>query len=1207
MTLIADLIDIPERVHSGDFVLKLTEGVTRPDDTLGTYVVTPQLAQCFDNAFGFIRSAFDARGSKAAYLHGSFGSGKSHFMAVLHLLLQGNPAARSIPELAGVVRKHNDWTDGKKFLLVPYHLIGARSMESAILGQYVEHLHQLHPKAPVPAVYVAEGLLADARRLREQMGDDPFFHRLNQSKEAEPGGWGHLEAAWDAERFEQALCANPGSDERGKLISDLVKSFFASYRNVVRDGREEYVRLDDGLSVISRHAQALGYDALILFLDELILWLASNAADVTFVNREGQKLAMLVEAQKSDRPIPIVSFVARQRDLRELVGDHLTGAEQLAFADVLKWWEARFHTITLEDRNLPAIAERRVLKPRSPAARQQLDQAFDETKKVRDEVMSTLLTSTADPQMFRQVYPFSPALMQTLVAVSSVLQRERTALKVMVQLLVDQRHCLKLGDVVPVGDLFDVISQGDEAVSEVMRQHFENARRLYRQKLLPLLETQYGLRKAEVDVGPEAGPQHLAFRADDRLIKTLLLGALVPEVEALKGLTAARLAALNHGTIRSPIPGREGQMALTRCRQWAAQVGEIKIGDEPTNPTISVQLSAVDTETVLEKARNEDNTGNRRRKIKEILFRELGIEDRDEMWLTHELTWRGTRRQVELLYANVRELPDESLRARGQDWKVVIDFPFDEANRTPHDDIARLQQFRQSNGATNTLLWIPSFLSRDALRDLGKLVILDHILAGERFTDYASHLSAVDRTAGRALLDNQRSQLRQRLVTFLEGAYGSAKPFPGSIDEGHEPGEHTQSLDPTFQPQPPIGANLREAFQHLLDQALSHQFPAHPWFETDVRLPVLKKVYAEVQRAVQDPEGRVVVDKPVRQVVRQIACPLKLGDMSETHLVAGQYWRKHFAQKHARDGGSLTVARLRAWMDEPEPRGLPGEVGNLVALVFADQEKYAFFRHGGPAHGTLESLPDDLELRPEKLPDPDLWDRARDHASRILGLAPPELLNANNVSKFAQDAKDEVAKGRAACERLRRMLRETFPAHGVEASADRLRTAEMTVAFVEAVAHARPDGVVAAMATADVATSAEAMGSTFKKAEHVCAAIESVNWQIFETLRQAGDDDATRRIHAQVIDALRRDEHAVALGPALKNAEHAAVAEIQRRLQPPPPPPEPGRVTIERGAQAALRLGDARQLLGKIERHLESDPDARLTVTWEVFKEGKPR
>ena len=91
MTLLKDLINIPERVHQGDFVLKLSEGVTHAEATLRDYVVTPQLVDSFDNALGFIKQSVESGGSKAAYLHGSFGSGKSHFMAVLHLLLQQCP------------------------------------------------------------------------------------------------------------------------------------------------------------------------------------------------------------------------------------------------------------------------------------------------------------------------------------------------------------------------------------------------------------------------------------------------------------------------------------------------------------------------------------------------------------------------------------------------------------------------------------------------------------------------------------------------------------------------------------------------------------------------------------------------------------------------------------------------------------------------------------------------------------------------------------------------------------------------------------------------------------------------------------------------------------------------------------------------------------------------------------------------------------
>jgi predicted ATPase len=118
MTLIKDLIAIPDRVQRGDFVLKQSEDIEYPERVLENFV-TPELAKDFDAALTFIRSAIQGRTSKATYLHGSFGSGKSHFMAVLHLILQGNPAARAIQELAWVIQKHNDWLAGKRFLLVP--------------------------------------------------------------------------------------------------------------------------------------------------------------------------------------------------------------------------------------------------------------------------------------------------------------------------------------------------------------------------------------------------------------------------------------------------------------------------------------------------------------------------------------------------------------------------------------------------------------------------------------------------------------------------------------------------------------------------------------------------------------------------------------------------------------------------------------------------------------------------------------------------------------------------------------------------------------------------------------------------------------------------------------------------------------------------------------------------------------------------------
>ena len=186
MPLLRDLIHLPEHVTQGDFVMRLSEGVTKGSDTVADYVVTEQLAGCFDSALVLVKTALQSKSSRGTYLHGSFGSGKSHFMAVLHLILQGNATARGIPELSAVIAKHNDWIGGKKFLLVPYHMIGKDSMESAILGGYVERVAELHPDAPLPAVYRAEGLFRDAASLRERLGDAKFFEGLNEGRS--PGG-----------------------------------------------------------------------------------------------------------------------------------------------------------------------------------------------------------------------------------------------------------------------------------------------------------------------------------------------------------------------------------------------------------------------------------------------------------------------------------------------------------------------------------------------------------------------------------------------------------------------------------------------------------------------------------------------------------------------------------------------------------------------------------------------------------------------------------------------------------------------------------------------------------------------------------------------------------------------------------------------------------------------------------------------------------
>ncbi|GAA5044779.1 hypothetical protein GCM10023336_07530 [Streptomyces similanensis] len=94
----------------------------------------------------------------------------------------------------------------------------------------------------------------------------------------------------------------------------------------------------------------------------------------------------------------------------------------------------------------------------------------------------------ADEESFRLTHPFSPAFMDTLVHVSSAHQRNRTGMKLMGQLLADHRAELRLADLIPVGDLYPLITAGgDKPFTHSLKVVFEAADKLYRTKLRPYL------------------------------------------------------------------------------------------------------------------------------------------------------------------------------------------------------------------------------------------------------------------------------------------------------------------------------------------------------------------------------------------------------------------------------------------------------------------------------------------------------------------------------------------------------------------------------------------------------------------------------------------------------------------------------------------------------------------------------------------------
>ncbi len=1183
--LLADVIEIPDAVHDGDFVLKLSDGLrdeAKIRETVDDYVVTPPLEKNLREALALIGAAVTQHASKGAILHGSFGSGKSHFMAVLHLLLQRHAVVRSKRELAGVVAESDAWnTPERKFLLVPFHLLDSESLEQAVFSGYAEHVRALHPEAPVPAVYRSERLFADAEQTRRNAGDELFLEKLGEDEEGEDDGWGG--EAWTLRRYHDARAAPAGDPERDALVSALLKGWFPGYSEVQARGKETYVDFDEGLAVMSKHAKGLGYDAVVLFLDELILWLAGIAHDEGRVRAEFQKLSKLVEARKADRPAPIVSFIARQRDLSELVSANLTGVGKVNFEDLSQYITGRFSEIRLADQNLVDVAYARVLKPKSADAAAEIDRMFAKTRDIRRPVMDALLNQGGSEESFRKLYPFSPALVDTLVEVSHLLSRNRTSLKVMLQMLSRQKQTLELGEIIPVGDLFDAVTEGAEAFGGPWKTHFDRAREVYDQKLLPLVladhpDAQLGrplTAKEAADRGPE-DPVAAAVRGDGRLLKTALLASLLPNVEALRDLTAERLVALNWGVVKTRFGSGEAAKVAQKLAKWASQTGEIKLGGNvDTNPTVSIRTEGIDTDAILDAADAIDTPGNRVDIIRKTLVKELGLPGEASTisgTLTRDFVWRGTKREADVLFQNVREAAPGTLLASGSGnvWKAVVDFPIDTAADPEDGDREAIDRFKARHAdGTRTLLWLPAQLAEAEQKSLGRLVKAEHVLAGDRLdTDYGARLAPSERALARQQLETQRDQLRQRLRNALRAAYGvmgaaDAKPLlaPGSEDH-----VRFESLFKGWTPRTPATAGLGDAFLALLDQAVSSQYPAHPKLGLAAGEAVTparaRRVWEVVQKAAGDGH-RWEVPRAEQDLLRAIAVPLELGIQGDTHFALGEGWKERLERVA---GTAETVKDLRAELDKPNPRGLPDLLSDLVLMAFAATTNRGFFLHGAPIEPLPGKLEDAAELRPKPLPSEEDWVLAGEAAAAVFGVAAPKQRNATQVAVLQSKLAGAAATHAGAVDRVAAGLKKLTATGLVSQSGTRARR---NAAAVELIAAARPGArAEAAAAIAAVAAAARASAGADPlaalgpavKAESAAAAIEGLQLDRVETLRRIAEGTVPRRRGDAALEALREalaaGELEVPLGPAVRafHAEAQATLNDVVAAAPPPPP-----------------------------------------------------
>jgi len=984
MTTISDAFDLPrsEDIRAMGFVVKLRESDPGSDEAkqlVDDYVITPAVEKELPRILDDMKQVFDRGEEYGRFIHGSFGSGKSHFMTMLSQLLEGSqPAWKKFRPLldahkdsqtgtSGDSVDHETWLAKAGVLVVRIHMLSVRGKSTGFDRAVYEGFNaalKRRNKAPFEFLNV-DAIFEEVRREAREYGDIV---------------WKRLEAASIVGGREDFEGVASGSTQAREHFART----WLNYKG--RDAADAGIdpRWSEGLSRMAEHAKAQGFGGIVLMIDEFLLWLAEKSGQ-EFV-QEINNLTLIVDHNTGQRPAPIFVFVARQRNLQEFFPDLV---DESKIHEHIDHHAKRFEVTKLQDVELRHIVRGRVLRPKNASVVQAVVSSLAE----RHQKVLPALLAGADIDYLRDVYPFHPALIEMLVDVTSLMQRERSALRLLYELLVIHYPKLPLGEFLPVGSAFAAIfpESGVEASKKV--DLMQDIHHQYYSRLAP----------AMLKMGEEPGSEfnEERRRALDQLVKTVLLAEVSPRLKQ-GGLTIERLVQLNAVDVEGETFRGQVRVAETDLLALSQRVPDLQVAGQGKTALVRFVLGRVSLGEVLGRARSKVDNPSQRFKVfwgalklavgiakrapnGEIVcdrgFEDGGTNDGD--W---DLSWRRTRRRGRLKLGNVREMSYDDFTPPEGAFTVLVDYPWDDPGHTVDEDRLRATNVRKKQGLVHTVCWLPRHMSPTELGVLTELAAVRYLLSDVGQEDLLETLGAQDRIK---ILDQagiRQKTLEGQLEELLREVYVHHGEFFALISD----------VD-SSRPRETLAENL----EHIATLLMDRRYPQHPTFLTD---PKRQDLEALLYWMVQAGETNVSVayDESVGKVLKTLGQPLELVNLGQTKasLRLDSRYIKDVLQRADQDSVAWTpiADHLR------ETYGLQPMVVDLFLCFLCQRDHRALHEINGDAVEVRIGMPLTTRVRLQrgKLVSAADWHRLRDLGNQLFEEPrPPAHRSLQGQDRFA--------------------------------------------------------------------------------------------------------------------------------------------------------------------------------------------------------------
>ena len=920
--LIKDAFQIPKTTDLDTFITRLdTRDDQRIRQDMASFVMVEGVFTQVDKMLHAVGERFAQGLDVGRFIHGNFGSGKSHLMAVLGKMLESDETVYEVgdPRLRELRGRH-PWMDQKSLLVVRLNMMDKQSLVRALYDAY----HSALPAGTPPAS------LTDHQRV---------FDLIDQDADR----FGGLDALV-AQLVKDRVVPNRAffdSMRQGNLSQQL--SLAAKLLSWREHGNQRFRPEDmwvgegEGFARISAHAKAHGYDGIVWLIDEMIIWIRGKSRQA-YIKEINSLSAMVDHGTQYHREVPFFVMMAVQQDIAATCPEDLS---QKDFHEHLSHIRDRFSPrIEMADQDLYEVAARRILKPQpdqKAALKDELDRAFTKHGKVIQTLAGDLPIDAV-----RRVYPFHPALIRVLIDVTQSLSRSRTSMAALYRLL--ELHAeRKLGQFVPVGDLFPVVFETQNV--EGVREQRGRATELF----VEAYDSYTRLRGKIDDVGGnKAHELH-------QLVRTVLMcqlsnkHAYFPDGRPLaEGLTATNVLRLNQSDVKA-ITERTGLSHVIKLFRGLATVDpQVQVLGDEGNPILKIKTQEVDTDAVLGAARSEVKHLDRFSVIREMVSHafdlKLGTQDRAR----RKVTWQGTDRMICVRIANVRRLSyagstNEFAPASDEEALILVDYPFDEEpGHGRGDDVTTLSNARK-RARQWTLAWLPEHFNEAELAALENVAAIRCIRGDQDnyLGDYAPKMQKLLLRTLESYLTVQESLLRdaiQRVYVEEGQIHGLSDRLDGVTHKKKDAGKMI----------PALAGDLLEL-----------RYPHHPRFRRKVESKAIRDVGDLLIKAAVSGDS---ISASTRELasLEEFAQPLELVQLGQAAFTARQDGRYLMAIKRwIGEREVFAVEDLRVFLSEEGEResfGLTDDVVRLFVWYLINAEGYAFQQLGGSQSVTIEKL-----------------------------------------------------------------------------------------------------------------------------------------------------------------------------------------------------------------------------------------------------------